>query len=370
MAAHPVQHIAGEHLSDIHIAMILALDKVSIPQRKIATLIKTSKTAVQRALQTYTFETFQGHNARREYKRKTTEREDRYIERVIKQNNSLPLQDITNIVSNKVLPISTATLRRRRSDAGLGSYIAAEKPGLHIENVAKRLEWAMKYKYWTAEDWKRVIWSDESSLWIGINPRRQWVIHPSGERLNPKYIKKTFKSAQVKVMLWACFTGERKGPLIVCDKGEIGANEYEDIIYDGLFSLIDDLLEPPNDPETIRIADEKTFLFMQDNAPCYKSRDVLEFLKGNRVPIIEWPPQSPDLNPIENLWMDLKARFHKRFLELFNHPLKSLEARYRYGEVLQEAWYSQGMELVEVLIQSMPRRCAAVIEAKGGWTKY
>jgi hypothetical protein len=76
------------------------------------------------------------------------------------------------------------------------------------------------------------------------------------------------------------------------------------------------------------------------------------------------------LNPIENLGTDFKARFHKRFLELLNHPSKSLEARYRYGEVLQEVWYSQGMAMIEALINSMPRRCAVAIEARGGWTKY
>ena len=47
-----------------------------------------------------------------------------------------------------------------------------------------------------------------------------------------------------------------------------------------------------------------------------------------------------------------------------------MEARYCYGEILQEVWYSQGMELVEALILSMPRRCEAVIQAQGGWTKY
>jgi len=196
------------------------------------------------------------------------------------------------------------------------------------------------------------------------------VIRPKGERLNPKYVKKTFKSAQVKVMVWACFTGERLGPLIVCEEGGVGANEYEDILYDGLFSLIDDLLKPPESPETIQVADKNTIIFMQDNATCHKAREVLDFLGEYQVPVMKWPPQSPDLNPIENLWTEFKAAFHKRFMELFNHPSKSLEARYRYSEVLNEVWYTMGQSLVDRLIESMPRRVQAVIEAHGGWIKY
>jgi len=49
---------------------------------------------------------------------------------------------------------------------------------------------------------------------------------------------------------------------------------------------------------------------------------------------------------------------------------KGLEARYHYGEVMQEVWYPQGTEMVEALINSMPKRCQAVIDANGGWTKY
>ena len=58
----------------------------------------------------------------------------------------MPLCDITNIVNSRELPVSETTIQRRQSEAGLGSYVAAEKPGLWAENVAKRLEWAMKYK--------------------------------------------------------------------------------------------------------------------------------------------------------------------------------------------------------------------------------
>ena len=249
------------------------------------------------------------------------------------------------------------------------SYIAAEKPGLSAENICRRLEWAIKYKDWTIQDWKKVIWSDESSVWIGVNPRRQWVIRPPGERFNRKYVKKTFKSAQVKVMVWACFTGNRLGPLVVCDKGGIGANGYEDILYDGLFSLIDDILQP-SESDTIQVSDDNTFLFMQDNARCHKAHCILEFLQENRVSVMDWPPQSPDLNPLDNLWGEFKHQFHKRFTELFNHPSKSLEARYRYGEVLQEVWYNQGLEMVDSLVRSMPKRCQFVIEAQGGWIKY
>ena len=363
--SHQARHL-GQHLTDIDIAKILALAKAEIPQREIASLMKCSKNAVQHTLATYLFETFQGLNPRREYQRKTTKREDRYIERALKQHSFTPLQDITNIIG---LPISETTVRRRRSEAGLGSYVAAEKPGLSDENIMNRLKWALRYKDWTIEDWKKVIWSDESSVWIGVNPRRQWVIRPPGERLNRKYVKKTFKSAQVKVMVWACFTGDRLGPLVVCDEGGIGANEYEDILYDGLFSLIDDILQPP-ESDTIQVADENTFLFMQDNAPCHKAECILEFLAENHVPVMDWPAQSPDLNPLENLWTDFKTRFHQRFTELFNYASKSLEARYRYAEVLQEVWYNQGMEMVEALIKSMPERCASVIEANGGWTKF
>src|SRR5579859_3244232 len=138
MVGSPPVRDKGKHLTDVDIGKILGLAKALMSQRKIASLMKCSQKAVQRTVSTYLFETFQGRNPHQEHKHKTTQCEDRYIESALKQNAFLPLRDITNIVG---LPISERTVRRRQSEAGLGSYIAAEKPGLRSENVVKRLQW-------------------------------------------------------------------------------------------------------------------------------------------------------------------------------------------------------------------------------------
>jgi hypothetical protein len=63
-------------------------------------------------------------------------------------------------------------------------------------------------------------------------------------------------------MVWACCTSKRLGPIIICDGGRIEGNEYEDILYDDLVSLIDDLLESLEDANIIQVTNENTFLFM------------------------------------------------------------------------------------------------------------
>jgi hypothetical protein len=57
---------------------------------------------------------------------------------------------------------------------------------------------------------------------------------------------------------------------------------------------------------------------------------------------MEWPPYSPDLNPIENLWSDFKTRFHKHFTNLKAHVSSAQEAKERYGEL-----FEAGMERMQ-----------------------
>jgi hypothetical protein len=66
-------------------------------------------------------------------------------------------------------------------------------------------------------------------------------------------------------MVWACFTGDRLGPLIVCEEGGVNGDAYAEILFDGLLGLIDGLLEVPKDATTIEVATENSFVFMHDN---------------------------------------------------------------------------------------------------------
>ena len=86
----------------------------------------------------------------------------------------------------------------------------------------------------------------------------------------------------------------------------------------------------------------------------------MEWFKTKHIHVLEWPSQSPDLNPIQNLWQDLKTAVHKRCpsnlteLELF----------------CKEEWARISVCRCAKLVDTYPKRLGAVIAAKGGSTKY
>ena len=73
-----------------------------------------------------------------------------------------------------------------------------------------------------------------------------------------------------------------------------------------------------------------------------------------------WPAQSPDMNPIENLWDELGRR-------LDGHMPQN---KGQLWEVVKDEWYKISTEVTKKLVESMPRRLQAVIDARGGHTHY
>jgi hypothetical protein len=170
-------------------------------------------------------------------------------------------------------------------------------------------------------------------------------------------------------MIWGCFAWDKLGPLIVCESGGIGGEEYIEILSEGLLSFVDDLLGP-EDEDTIRVRQVDDLTFMHDGAPCHRTLDVTEFLAEEEIKTMVWPAQSPDLNPIENIWHMLKVKFHERFSDLRCSLSKSQGVIEKYGEILQQVWRELNPTVLSNLIRSMPGRVQAVIQANGGATRY
>ena len=78
----------------------------------------------------------------------------------------------------------------------------------------KRLEWAKKYRKWTAEEWSKVIWSDEVYVYIGDDKGTVWVTRAADEEFHEDCVVPTFKQSPLRVMLWGCIMKGRKGPLV------------------------------------------------------------------------------------------------------------------------------------------------------------
>ena len=100
----------------------------------------------------------------------------------------------------------------------------------------------------------------------------------------------------------------------------------------------------------------KLWVFKDDNARSHRADRVEHFKQDNNVLSLPWPPQSPDLNPIENLWDELERRVRK----CENIP----RSRYDLFAALKEEWYQIDIETLANLVDSMSKRIDAVKKSK------
>lgn len=151
-------------------------------------------------------------------------------------------------------------------------------------------------------------------------------------------------------MVWSVINSRGVGRLYIV-KETMKQDQYKNVLKNRLIPQLQEWF--PNDED---------YIFMHDSAPCHKAKSVTKYLEQKRIKVLPWPGNSPDMNPIENLWEITKREVVK----------KVITNKTQLIENLIQVWHhnSKIIESAKSCIESMPRRVQALIDAKGNVTKY
>ncbi|CDQ61153.1 unnamed protein product [Oncorhynchus mykiss] len=197
------------------------------------------------------------------------------------------------------------------------------------------------------KEWEKVMWFDETKIELfGLNStRRVW--RKKKDEYNPKNTIPTMKHGGGNIILWGCFSAKGTGRLHRIE-GRMDGVMYHEILVNNLL------------PSVRALKMDCGWVFQHDNDPKHTARATNEWLRKKHLKVLECPSQSPDLNPIENLWRELKVCIAQRK----PRNLKDLE------KVCMEECAKIPAAVYANLVKNYSKRMISVIANKTSCTKY
>ncbi|HXS15321.1 MAG TPA: transposase [Candidatus Saccharimonadales bacterium] len=285
--------------------------------------------------------------------RKTSRREDRAIYYAsLKDRFSTATKAARQM---KLAPMGKKVSRwlvaNRRNEFDLNGRVARKKPLLTEAQVRRRKQWALDHKDWREEEWKRVVFSDESPFTLFPSGGKLYVWRRLGEESKKECIVPTVKFGGGKIQVWGCFSYYGPGPLYRI-RGKLTGQKYREILKNNLAPYMKNLSGETG----------LELIFQQDNDPKHTSNVVQNYLNNKQMVVLDWASQSPDMNPIEHAWKRCKDAIYAR-----SDRASTLDDVF---DIIKEEWTSIPLDYFRNLVTSMPNKINALIKAKGWHTDY
>ncbi len=332
---------------------IIRLKKQNKPIREIAKTLGVAKTTVWNILKKKERTGELSNTKRPGRPRKTTVVDDRRILSLVKKTPFTTVGQIKNTLQEVGVCVSKSTIKRRLHQSEYRGFTTRCKPLVSLKNRKARLEFAKRHLKKPSQFWNNILWTDETkiNLYQSDGKRRVW--RRKGTAHDPKHTTSSVKHGGGSVMAWACMAASGTGSLVFID--DVTADKSSRMNSEVFRAILSAHIQP-NASELIG----RRFTVQMDNDPKHTAKATKEFLKGKKWTVMQWPSQSPDLNPIEHAFHLLKTKLKGKC------PKNKQELK----TVAAEAWQSITRDETQRLVMSMRSRLQAVIDCKGFATKY
>lgn len=250
--------------------------------------------------------------------------------------------------------ISISTIRRFQLSEGVRPYLRTKAPPLTQRNIIARGIFGRDRISWTEEQWNKVVWTDETEFTLfetmAHHKEYVWAADPASI---PRIVRPT---NQTKWMVSSGFSAKGVLKLIwVKKKAKVNQYTYQQNILSKHVANIKSRNRNLRSVVKTKLFDDlDDWIWQQDGAPAHRANTTQAWLRDNVPQFIsreEWPGNSPDLNPVENLWHWLKMRVYHRggF-----RTIGGLKAK------VKQVWESIPLRVLQNLSNSMIERCRLV----------